>query len=73
MWAIDVEHIGVAAYGGAEVGLCAWNPFLLELGAVDAPQAELGHDAGNSILGMSVRALYFWWIKQDLQIQSRQQ
>lgn len=50
MRAIDVEQVGIAADGGAKVGICSCGPFVLQLGAVDAPQAELGHDAGDHIL-----------------------
>lgn len=50
MRAIDVKHVGIAADGGSEEGFGTRDPFLLELGPMDASKAELGHDTGDNVL-----------------------
>lgn len=41
--AVQVEHVGVAGDGGAQVGVCGGLPLVLEVGAVDALEAHVGH------------------------------
>ena len=47
VWAVQVEHVGVAGDGCAQVCVCGCFPFVLEIGAVDALQAHVCHAAGD--------------------------